>query len=310
MSTDRIEDLTRRVQESDVDLVVLNPSPSFTLIAGHEFTSHERLFLLFVPGDGAPAAVVPLLERGNWAQAVPSVDAVYPWDDKDGSDDAAEAACARFFSAKRVAIEPLAMRYMEYSVLRRFLPDAEFVSADPIVGPLRLKKSAEDAQKLRRAAEIAEEALRVSLSELRIGMTERELTGRLSSLLLSGGGEGISFGPIVLSGPKSALPHGEPDDRPIGEGNTCSSTSVRATAATTATSHARSRWVSPASACARSMRRCAPATRQGAQPLVQARPTMRSTGRLKNRSWAKSSPSFRPIEPDMASASTSTSLLP
>jgi Xaa-Pro dipeptidase len=49
-------------------------------------------------------------------------------------------------------------------------------------------------------------------------MREREVAARLSSELLLGGGDGVSFGPIVLAGERSALPHGEPGDREIRRG--------------------------------------------------------------------------------------------
>ena len=68
---DRIQTFQERVRAAGVDLVVLNPGPSMTYLTGHEFESHERLFLLFVPAEGKPGAVVPLLEQDNWATSVP-----------------------------------------------------------------------------------------------------------------------------------------------------------------------------------------------------------------------------------------------
>ena len=62
---DRIATFQERVREAGIDLVVLNPGPSMTYLTGHEFESHERLFLLFVPAAGTPGAVLPLLEKNN-----------------------------------------------------------------------------------------------------------------------------------------------------------------------------------------------------------------------------------------------------
>ncbi len=219
MANDRLTALQDGIQAAGLDLVALLPSPTFTWLAGHEFTSHERLFVLLVPGTGPPVAVLPLLERGNFSDAVPAVDAIFTWDDKDGPEDAVRQACARFDSVERVGIEPLAMRYMEYSVLARHLTGAQFESADPIISPLRMAKSEQEAAALRRAIAISEEALRATIAEVRVGASERAIAGKLSSCLLLGGGEGISFGPIVLGGPKSALPHGEPGDYELAAGD-------------------------------------------------------------------------------------------
>jgi len=216
--SDRMDALQDKIREQGADLLVLTPGPSLTWVTGHEFESHERLFLLFVPATGAPSVVLPLLEQDNWATAVPEVERLYPWDDKDGPGAAAAAACAAFDGVESVAIEPLGMRYMEYTVLAEHLPGRRFCAADSMIGALRQSKSAAEAEYMRGAARIAEEALEETLALVRVGMTEREISAQLSSRLLGKGGEGISFGPIVLGGPKSALPHGVPDERPLGDG--------------------------------------------------------------------------------------------
>lgn len=216
--TERIDTLQERSRAAGVDLVVLNPGASLTYLTGHAFEAHERLFLLLVPADGTPVAILPLLEKDNWASAVPQVERLFLWDDKDGFEEAAGAACAQVDGARTVAIEPLGLRYMEYSVLERHLPGREFVSAAPIIGAMRRVKSALEADAIRRAARIAEDALEETLRLVRPGVTEKRIAAALSSRLLAKGGETISFGPIVLGGPKSALPHGVPDERPVGSG--------------------------------------------------------------------------------------------
>ncbi len=216
-NNDRIGRLQEEVREAGIDLLVLAPSPSLTYLTGHAFDAHERLFLLFIPATGAPAAILPELEEHNWKSSVPVVQTVFLWDDKDGPGVAAAAACASF-AATKVGIEPLGLRYMEYSVLAANLPDAEFVDAQATVNALRQYKDAEEAESIRRAARIAEESLEEVLALVRVGMTEREISAQLCSRLLGKGGEGISFGPIILGGPKSALPHGVPDNRPLGNG--------------------------------------------------------------------------------------------
>jgi len=216
--SDRLKAFQEKVRAAGVDLVVLNPGPSLTYLTGHEFESHERLFLLFVPAQGSPGVILPLLEQDNWAHAVPSVDNMWLWDDKDGPGAAAMAAAAEFAAAGTIGIEPLGMRYMEYEVLRENLPGCEIVSAAPIVDSMRQFKDADEAALMRRANEISEEALEETVRLVRVGMTEKQISAELVSRMLGKGGEGISFGPIVLGGPQSALPHGVPGERPIAAG--------------------------------------------------------------------------------------------
>lgn len=217
--SDRIAALQRATADAGADLIVLNPGPSMTYFTGHSFISHERLFLLFVPAEGEPGAIVPLLEENNWATSVPGVAQVWLWDDKDGPQAAAAAACERFSGARTVAVEPLGLRFMELEILQQHLPRADLVSADAAINSLRQLKDAQEAANIRRAAEICEAALEETIQQVRIGMTEKQVAAELISRMLGKGGEGISFGPIVLGGPKSALPHGTPDERPLQAGD-------------------------------------------------------------------------------------------
>lgn len=216
--SERIAALQRQVREAGADLFVLMPGPSLTYLTRHAFEAHERIFLLFVPAEDEPCAVLPALETDNWAASVPAVDRLFAWEDAEGPDAALAEACRRFASARRLAIEPLGMRYMEYALLAARLPQAEIVDGGPLITALRGHKDDEEAGNIRRAAQIAEAALEETLGLLRPGMSEREIAAQLTSRMLAKGGEGISFGPIVLGGPKSALPHGVPDARPVGAG--------------------------------------------------------------------------------------------
>lgn len=215
---DRMRTLQDKVAAMGADLLVLNPGSSLTYLTGHAFDAHERLFLLLLPAKGKAVAVLPALEQDNWRHAVPGVDQIFLWEDKDGPQQAAAAAFALFDDAARVAVEPLTLRYMEVMVLQRHLPKAQLVAADAAIGALRLSKSADEAEKMRHACRITDEVLREATEFVRVGMTEKQVSGQLVSRMLDKGGEGISFGPIVLSGPKSALPHGVPDERQIAAG--------------------------------------------------------------------------------------------
>jgi len=214
----RLDQLRQAASAAGVDAVVLTPAATMTWLLGHEFEAHERLFLLIVPTSDAAVAVVPALEEANFRGAAPSVESLHLWDDADGPEKAAADAFKCLAKASRVAVEPLSLRYMEFGHVQRELPKAKIESAENVVAALRLKKSDEEAALMKRASKIAEAALEFTLRDVKPGRKEVEIASKLSSELLRRGGGGISFGPIVLSGPKSALPHGVPDDREMQEG--------------------------------------------------------------------------------------------
>jgi Xaa-Pro dipeptidase len=214
----RLDQLRQAAASAGVDAVVLTPAATMTWLLGHHFDAHERLFLLIVPTFDAPVAVVPALEEANFRGAAPAVESLHLWDDADGPEKAAAEAFKCLAGAGRVAVEPLSLRFMEFEHVRRELPNAQIESAEKVVIALRLKKSDEEAAAMKRASKIAEAAIEFTLRDVRPGRKEIEIASKLSSELLRRGGGGISFGPIVLSGPRSALPHGVPDEREMQEG--------------------------------------------------------------------------------------------
>ena len=81
------------------------------------------------------------------------------------------------------------------------------------VEELRMIKSDDEIDNIRSAARIADEAFAQLLPTLRSGLTEREVALELEFLMRKAGASGMSFDPIIASGPRSALPHARPGDR-------------------------------------------------------------------------------------------------
>ncbi|MBQ5973648.1 MAG: aminopeptidase P family protein [Oscillospiraceae bacterium] len=83
---------------------------------------------------------------------------------------------------------------------------------------LRAVKNEAELENMRRAQRITDAALAELLPTLRLGMTEREIQSELIYRLYRCGADGLSFDPIVVSGPNSSLPHGKATDRVVGPG--------------------------------------------------------------------------------------------
>lgn len=88
-----------------------------------------------------------------------------------------------------------------------------------IVEVLRQVKDGQELAALERACQISDEALGLTIAEVRVGDTEREIARRLENHMLSLGADGLSFETIVAGGPHSAIPHHQPTDRPLAAGD-------------------------------------------------------------------------------------------
>jgi Xaa-Pro dipeptidase len=121
---------------------------------------------------------------------------------------------------KRVGVEPLVIRFHELSILKEVSTSWEFLSAHDLLSELRLIKNEGEVELMRQAVNIAEAALRETITQIRVGMTERELESELILQLLRAGSEpNLPFTPIVASGPNSAIPHATPTSRKLEPGD-------------------------------------------------------------------------------------------
>ena len=72
---------------------------------------------------------------------------------------------------------------------------------------------------MRKAQAITDKAFAEVVTRLKAGMTELELQAELIYCLYKNGATGLSFDPIVVSGPNTSLPHGVAGERVICEGD-------------------------------------------------------------------------------------------
>ncbi|WP_411892318.1 M24 family metallopeptidase [Yoonia sp. SDW83-1] len=188
-----------------LDAVALVPGPNFTRAFEHVFMSHERPFLMVIPTQGAPAALVPNLELRSW-DLVGFDGAVFDWRDQDGYD-AVFAALMDHLSIRSVAVEGQVMRVFVHHAMLKAQPDLQIIDAEREISGLRMIKTPQDIAALTDAIAISERALAKTLDSVRIGQTEKEIEQTLIQALFAEGAEDQSFHPIVAAGDGSARPH-------------------------------------------------------------------------------------------------------
>ncbi len=119
---------------------------------------------------------------------------------------------------RRVAFEDRALIVADYSGIKDAAAGVDLVPAGTAVHRLREVKNADEIARIRRAAEITDQALQQVLAKLQAGTTEKELVWRLESTLRDLGADGPAFSTGVGAGPHGARPHHAATDRPIEEG--------------------------------------------------------------------------------------------
>lgn len=111
--------------------------------------------------------------------------------------------------------------YMTVAAYKRWSEGltAELKDASALLESLRACKDEEEMQAMIAAQTIAEKALADTLTQLKPGMTEKEVAAYLEYRMLCHGAEKKSFDTIIASGPNSSKPHAVPGEREIQKGD-------------------------------------------------------------------------------------------
>ena len=97
--------------------------------------------------------------------------------------------------------------------------NAKLVPYNAKIAAFRAVKEEWELENMRKAQKIADKAFAEVLPRVKKGMSELELQAELIYCLYKNGAHGLSFDPIVVSGPNSSMPHGVAGERKIQDGD-------------------------------------------------------------------------------------------
>ncbi len=182
------------------DAVVAGPSPNFIYLTGLDLWRSERLIAaVFKPGR-KPELVLPAFEAER-ARASNLDMEIRPWEENDDP----YAVCAGLLGRSAVVAVEEKTPFSEFDRLRSAAPGVKFVSAEAATGGLRRRKSAAEAESIRKACRITVARLGEIAGCLEPGMEEQDAASQLE------------VGGLMQFGPSSAIPHSEPGSNALRE---------------------------------------------------------------------------------------------
>ncbi|MEE1012981.1 MAG: Xaa-Pro peptidase family protein [Clostridia bacterium] len=107
----------------------------------------------------------------------------------------------------------------EFQTLQNVNPALEWKGISQRLEPLRMIKTPKELDFLRQAEQIGVDAFLAVLPQIKVGVTENEIAAELEYQMRKRGGEGTSFETIAVSGVKSSMPHGKPDNKKLENGD-------------------------------------------------------------------------------------------
>jgi len=119
---------------------------------------------------------------------------------------------------KRIAFESQDVTVETYNQWVQAMEGVELVPTSGIVEELRAVKEAGEIAAIEQAVRVADAAMTYIMETIHPGMTEREVAWQLEVHMRTHGAEGLAFATIAAAGPRSAMSHAVPTDRPIQAG--------------------------------------------------------------------------------------------
>ncbi|GIM44691.1 Xaa-Pro dipeptidase [Collibacillus ludicampi] len=214
MRRNRLQDWMKR---EGLDLAIVTHPANVFYLTGFYCNPHERFLGIVVPAKGESTLIVPALEKeAATAKSQMNVDS---HSDTEMAADVLHTVIERTYAnPQTVGIEKASMSVARYEEISARV-GGSYQDIEPALLQMRQCKDETEVSIMRKAAKLADLAVEAAVSAIEVGKTEVEIVQAIEAAIKAHGGERAAFETIVLSGEKSALPHGVPGTRKIASGD-------------------------------------------------------------------------------------------
>lgn len=220
MHEERIARLQNIMSRTGVAAVLLSPGVNMYYFTGVMKEAYERFLTVVVPADGEAMALLPSFETEHVKESlkVPLARILVWKEEENPYRILAQTMKENDLERGTVAIDGT-MQYASFSGVQKALSETTFIDATDAMSQLRIVKSRDEIELIRMACRIIGKGIKAAFESVAPGRTEVDVYDELRSEIRRQGGAPIGYGG-VLSGPVSALPHGDSSDKRIERGET------------------------------------------------------------------------------------------
>jgi len=215
----KINQISTYLKENHLDAAFITTPDNVFYVSGFRSNPHERLLGVAIFQDAAPLLICPQMEIPDAKAAGWAFDIVGHQDTDNPWHLLKKAIEEKGIQISQLAIEKSHMTVERLEALQELFPQSSFTRLDDQLNAMRVVKDERELDILRQAAAYADYAVEVGVSEIAEGKTELEILTAIELAMKKKGISHMSFDTMVLSGPKTASPHGKPGDRKIQKGD-------------------------------------------------------------------------------------------
>ena len=177
----RMENARRLMAEAGIDATFIECGTSLQYFSGVSWWASERTFGILVPRDGEPVAICPAFEEERAREQLGEDYNVYTWHEDHSPYALIKTAFADMgIAGGTIGVEERA-RFFIYDGMRKEMPSATFVSADPVTAGCRIIKSKKEQELQRIANSIHIKVYEAVLTNLEEGWTEDDTSRALAA---------------------------------------------------------------------------------------------------------------------------------
>lgn len=208
--------LEQKMREVGIQTLIITDPKHVYYLTGFLSNPHERFLGAVFSMGKQPFLLVPELDEEN-ARSAADITEIITHRDTDNPYEVLKSNLKS--SVGTIGFEKEHMSVARFEQLQESLSFARYLDVGPWLRQLRNRKSKEEISKIRHAVALIEQVLQETLPHVKAGITENELVAEIEYLIRKVGAEGPAFDSMVLSGKKTALPHGVPGHQPISNGD-------------------------------------------------------------------------------------------
>ncbi|MCT8137383.1 aminopeptidase P family protein [Anaerobacillus sp. CMMVII] len=196
--------------EKNVDFAFVQTKANVFYLSQFYTEPHERLVGIVIFPTEEPILICPNMEKpqakaAGWEHEIISYsDSENPWDLLE------KRIKGLVPTASVIAIEKEHISYTRATALLNMFPQGQLVSVEEKLYSLRLIKEPSELEILKQAAKLADFGVEVGVHALKSGKTEMDVLALIEYELKRKGIREMSFSTMVLTGRKTADPHGNP----------------------------------------------------------------------------------------------------
>src|SRR4030095_15930529 len=213
----RIEKAQRLLSENKIEALILDSGTSLQYFTGISWWPSERPMVAIIPAKGDVRYVCPGFEEDRLREIIKIGREVYTWqEDESPYKQVATALKDAGIQSGNVGIEER-VRFFIMDGVRKEASHLNYMSGDPVTKPCRMIKSTSELALMQKAADITSAAIKIGITKLREGMTQKELSSIIDDAQARMGG--LPEFSLALFGESSSFPHGSTKPRTLKKGD-------------------------------------------------------------------------------------------